>query len=308
MGSSFAALTCLLALVAFPRCAEADDTSSGVMLPGLRSEPPGSVKVSSASVDLQQGTVRIVWKADAPRQGGGKLVIEMPRFGWLGESEPYPDRQFPELKILVDGSPARMESSFAAFIGPTNVTEEIRKAGVDAFAIADTPPFITPNGNPEAIQSLVRLGATEKADDAYIAKWIAQRTVRVALSGGMHAVTLTYKPRPAYGLRRSSQITSPAYLKPYCLTSDALAAALGKPPASRIFTAFQYAIPVSVDDAGTQSVSISIDHIGGGAAVVAFCGPDGKAIARREPIVQATAHSDSKGVVRVLRIDAVGAK
>jgi hypothetical protein len=38
----------------------------------------------------------------------------MTRFGWLGKSVPYPDRQFPELQTLVDGVPSTIESSFAA--------------------------------------------------------------------------------------------------------------------------------------------------------------------------------------------------
>src|ERR1035437_140738 len=127
-------LPALYAIVSLPflapclPCAYADDTSKGGMLPGLGSEPAGSVTVSPASLVLRSGQVEVTLTVSVPRGLGGSVSIQMPRFGWLGDGETYPDRQFPELQIVAGGVPATMESSFAAFVGSADVSEADRKS------------------------------------------------------------------------------------------------------------------------------------------------------------------------------------
>jgi hypothetical protein len=96
----------------------------------------------------------------------------------MGESEPYPDRQFPELQILLDGTQAPMENAVAAFVGSADVREAIHEAPVDPFIVSDTPPVVSlaPGA---ALERLERLGAVKKLGGDYLANWTAQRSVRV---------------------------------------------------------------------------------------------------------------------------------
>ncbi len=240
----------------------------------------------------------------------------MPRFGWLGESEPYPERQFPELRILKDGAPAKIEDTFAAFIGTSNITGAITQAGLDPFAIAQTPPFVTPKaGAAQAVATLERLGAIEKSGADYIAKWTVTRKLTVALSAGMSTLTLIYKARPAYGLHRFDRIEQPAYLAPYCLSPQDLVAALGRVPASQMFAVQEYAIPLSIDNKPPLSVSIEIDAPDKNvSATYAFCGADGKPVIGKSgstsnakgnanAIAKSNARTDPKGTTRILSIE-----
>lgn len=288
--------------------AYADDSSPGVMLPGLRSEPPGSVTATSGALLLREGRVEVTLIVTAPHAGGSSLTIQMPRFGWLGESETYPDRQFPELQILNDGSPAKVESTFAAFVGQTNVTEEIRKAGMDPFAIADTPPFVTAKtGGPQALEALEKLGAVEKSGTDYIAKWTAYRKVKIALTPGSNTLKLSYKARAGFGLRRFEQIGRPANLAPFCLTAQELTAALGHAPATRAFDVSDYSVPVSIDGKPPASFSVALGapaKAGSAALMVAYCDADGKAVIGKGGTTKTPARADAKGIAHILSIAA----
>jgi hypothetical protein len=285
------------------QCAYADDTSAGVMLPGLRSEPAGSVAVSAASLRLQAGRIEATLEVTVRRGQASSVVIRTPRFGWLGEAEPYPDRQFPELQILVGGAPARTESTFAAFAGSADVTAAIRAAGFDPFAIADTPPFVTPGaGDAPAVGTLERLGAVEQSDGNYIAKWTAQRKVKVALSPSSHTLTLKYMARPGFALLRFDQMSSSAYLAKYCLSAHDLVRALGPAAATRMFVVSDYAIPLSIDDRSPPSLSVAVYGPGKEEAqeyLIAFCGADGKAVIGQAADIKALARPDAKGVIRI---------
>jgi hypothetical protein len=276
------------------------------MLPGLGSEPAGSVTVSQASLVLRSGQVEVTLTVSVPRGLGGSVSIQMPRFGWLGDGETYPDRQFPELQIVAGGVPATMESSFAAFVGSADVSEALRSAGIDPFAIAQTPPFVTAKtGGAPALVALERLGAVEKYEGEYLAKWTAQRKVKLALKPGPDTLKLTYKPRPGYGLLRFDQITRPAYLAKYCLSAPALESIFGHSAANRMFVVLEYAIPSSIDDKPPLSLSIAADALGKEEmkrSVVAFCGTDGKAVIGQATNVKTSARTDAKGIVRILSI------
>ena len=277
------------------------------MLPGLRSDPAGSITVSAASLVLRSGHVEAKLTVNVRRGQGSSVTIQMPRFGWLGEAEPYPSRQFPELQILAGGAPAAMESSFAAFVGSAVVTEALRKAGVDPFVIVETPPFVTAKaGGAAALETLERLGAVQKDGGDYLAKWTAERKVKVALKPGTDTLTLTYRPRPGYALLRFDQITRPAYLAKFCLSAHDLESQLGHSSATRLFVVSDYAIPLSIDDGPPPSLSVAVDAPDKGASppsMVAFCGADGKAaIGKATSTIKAAARTDAKGIMRVLSI------
>jgi len=303
--AQYAIVPLLFATLYTPR-AKADDTSVGVVLPGLRSDPAGSVTASASSLVLRPGQVQVTLTVNVQRVQGGSVTIEMPRFGWLGESEPYPARQFPELQILDGGSLAKIEDSFAAFAGSSDVTEAIRSAGVDPFVIADTPPFVTAGaGGKPGLEMLERLGAVEEAAGNYIAKWTAQRKVKIALSPGRGTLTLTYKARPGYALLRLDQISKPGYLAKYCLFSDDLVRVLGHPAATGMFVVSDYTIPVSIDDRRPSSVAVALEPSGKeheSASLIAFCGADGKPVIGQATPIKAAGRTDARGRIDFLSI------
>jgi hypothetical protein len=277
------------------------------MLPGLRSDPQGSVTASSASLALRDGQIELTWQVIARLAEGGAVTIQMPQFGWLGESEPYPDRHFPELKVLTDGAPAAMESSFSAFVGATDVTKAIREAGVDPFLISDTPPFV--KADEPAIEKLERLGAIRKSGGDYLAKWVAQRKVTVRLKRGSHTLTVIYKARPSYALLSSNQIANRRYLAPYCVSATDVQAALGPPSASSMLRASIYSVPVAVDDRPLGSVDVAVDlpyAEGLRRSLIAFCRADGSSALGHQAVSKAPARPDARNVVHILSVATLG--
>ena len=254
----------------------ADDSSAGVVLPAMRSFPSGSVKLAAASLVFKEGDIEVNLSIRATK--GGSLTIVMPRFGWVGEAEPYPARHFPELQILVDGMVAPIENSFTAFVGTADVTQAIRTARIDPFLIADTPPFV--NARPESIKELERLGAVERSGEEYLARWTAQRTMKVAIKSGSSTLRLKYKTRPGYGLLRFDQITSQAYHAQYCLSVPDMETRFGRSAADRLFAVAQTIIPLTIDGRPPPSVSVPANFVGEQTAqsLTAFCGACGGSV------------------------------
>jgi len=299
------ALIRALSAIAFLVCGlRADDTSVGVMLPGLRSEPSGSVAVVSSVVALRSGQVELALKTAVARPQGASLIIKMPRFGFLGEPDPYPDRHFPELEVRLNGTQAQFQSSAAVFVGPSDVTGAVRKAGLDPFAIADTPPFVSSGPNEAAaMETLVKLGAVEKDGENYVAKWQVQRTVTIAIPSGSVTVALNYKARPAFALKPAAQIANATNAARYCVSSQTIENTTRI--ASRMLVAREYAIAATIDDKATK-VGVTIGASDKAGTVAMFCGVDGKAVAGNAATLQGTGRADSNGVLRVLTLSSPG--
>ena len=172
------------------------------MLPDMQSSPTGSVRVIAARVVLRADNIAVSVMTNVSPGGLGRIVIHGPRFGWLGDSEPYPERQFPELQASVDGTPVTVISGFSAFVGSTDISATLRDAQLDPFVIAQTPPFVSAvAGHEIAFNKLVELGAIQKSDDGTLAKWDVARDIGVTLGrDGQHTLALTYTARPAYAL------------------------------------------------------------------------------------------------------------
>lgn len=296
----FAGLTLLL-----PQ-ALADDASNGVMLPGMQSSPSGSVRVMAARVALHADTIVLSVTADVLPGDLGRIVIHGPRFGWLGEAEPYPERQFPELRAAVDGTPVAVTSHVSAFVGSTDISALLRDARLDPFAVAQTPPFVSAvAGHEVAFNQLVALGAIQPSEDGSLAQWEVARNIGVTLGrGGQHVLALTYAARPAYALIPFHQLAAKLPLASYCLATGRLAELLGHAATNRSFEVRQYAVPVGVDNKPVAKVQVSVMASGKPVpqpALIAFCGSDGHAVIGRASDVSA-AQTDSQGVIHILSI------
>lgn len=263
--------------------ATAEDASQGVILPGLRSAtaPAAKVTVKSAHLELRGSNVEVVLNISS--SVSTSLTLETPEFRWLGDAETYPDRQFPELQITIAGSPTAVESTPAAFVGKTNVTEALRDSGLDPFLITDTPPLV--RLNPAMTGKLEALGAIRKSDGEYLANWTAQRTIQFPIPAGGTSIKMTYHGRPAFELESIQQIKD---LAKYCTSSDALSKKLNHPKPDQVFVVSEYSIPVSIDNHPPRSLTIKLDE----KTATASCG----------------SRTDSTGVVHILSVAEPGAR
>jgi hypothetical protein len=288
-----------LALLPLP--AFADDASNGVMLPGLQSSPTGSLRVLAANVVLRADKLAVSLTTEDRLGVPARISIHGPRFGWLGEAEPYPDRQFPEFAATLDGTPLTLTSDFSAFVGSTEISALLRDAQLDPFVIAETPPFVSAvAGHEVAFNKLVALGAIQKSDDDALAQWEAARTIGMTLGKpGEHTLAWRYTVRPAYALMSFHQVAATVPLTSYCLSSAALARRLAHATADRSFVVRQYAVPVGMD--GRPVAHVMVNIAAAPSALVAFCGSNGTSMIGRASEVS-PARTDALGVVHILTI------
>lgn len=132
--------------------AMADDTSEGVaprMLSAPQDASPRSV-IDSSAVRMEGDEVTVSLTAQATLPAPAQWLIQGPLFGWLGDSETYPDRHFPELRVLSAGQPAPVTESVRAVAGrgAVDVSTLLQQAGINPWLIADTPPLSPPKASP----------------------------------------------------------------------------------------------------------------------------------------------------------------
>jgi hypothetical protein len=302
-----AAAASLTLAVGFARVAVADDSSFGVMLPGWQSNPPGAVQVQAAFISLNGVEARVSLEL-GPSGMPARLKLNGPRFGWLGEGEPYPDRQFPELAVSLGGSPLKLESGFRAYADGRDVTTLLSQARLDPFAVALSPPYLEPGDPPTAtLDVLGRAGAVRKGDTGYLASWTTERTVAVTLPAGPGGtLATTYRARPAFGYLPTRDNPAPLRLGSYCLDARGLAVALGQPTNPGALVAREYAISAAVDGRAPVSVTLAVGATAAGEGsrlLVAACGTDGKVVLGKATFARASVRASSDGIVHVLTVE-----
>lgn len=207
----------LAGLLAAP-LAQADDESAGVEPPRLSFTARITASDRHIALDGHDARVRVT----LARAARGRVDVTLPEFGWLGAGEPYPDRQYPELALRVDGAPARVRDTFAARTSAGDITPLLRDAGVDAYAIADTPPIVDLSHAPARTRSaLMAAGALRTDPDAGdLAAWSIRRRLRVTLPAASRAtLALRYRARPAFALRPATEARLDATLQAHCTSA-----------------------------------------------------------------------------------------
>jgi hypothetical protein len=294
----------IISLLTLTSVSRADDRSTGVSLPGLMAVPPGSVRATEAWIDLRGDGVTLRLQI---RQTGktAALRIQGPRFVWLGEAEPYPDRNFPELRATLDGSPLSDGSTAAIFMGQHNITTEIRDAGLDPFVIAETPPFVDrPTGHGQtAFDRLIGKHAVEREDNRFFARWSAQRLFEFNLgSNPASAFSVSYSARPGFALLALDDLERGLTLGSYCVTAPELRKWLtSNRRTEKSVVARNYFIFAGIDSQVPPDIRV---HVADGNAV--FCGSDGKAVFSHPNDVPVRARAGGGGVVRMLRLVSPG--
>ena len=240
--------------------AVADDESAGVMPGRLRAEAPGALSGGAVHVALSGDRVEVAASVVVRAERAG-MHLDMPRFGWLGEAETYPDRQFPELAVAIDGRAATLRDRFDARFRGRDMTVLVRAAGVDPYVIADTPPFVqVPDGRQAAVDALLAAGAVTRAPEGLIARWTVQRRIGLVLRRGRHRVTLRYKARPGFVLSDVPLLPGTARWTDYCLTESTATVLFRRASSGGAVVLRNYAIPVGVGGVRTGSVHLTVDR------------------------------------------------
>ena len=285
----------------------AEESGTGVPLPGLESDPTGTVVAQAATVSVNAGRVSVDLSVGTVEEKPA-LLLETPSFGWTGPSDPYPDRQFPELEIRIDGVPVVPDDRFQAFAGGRNITTLLELAEMDPWAVTRTPPVTAAGSkNPQVLKGLANMGAIEKSGDDYRAKWTARRILRIPLKAvGGQEVELNYRARPASSLMTAEQLDTTSREKRYCISPQQLRRASHSGAATAWLAVSELAIPTGIDGKPPTSAALTISQGAGGAAnppVYYFlCGPHGKSIAKKGSVTHERAEVDDTGVLYVLSV------
>jgi hypothetical protein len=298
---------CALALSAAVCSLRAEESHTGVPLPGLESDPAGTVVPGSCTVSVVGGNVRVELAAGATADSPA-LLLRGPFFGWSGASEPYPDRHFPELEIRIDGAPTTPQDRFEAFVGKTNVTNLIKWAEMDPWAISRTPPFTLAHPrNIQVVNVLKNVDGIEPSGDGYLAKWTARRLVRIPLKAvPLQRVDLSYTLRPAASVMTLNQLGTTSREKNYCITPDRLKHTTrpGSPAAELAVN--EFTIATGIDGRPPTSVILNVSpgagSEAGAPADLFFCGPHGKPMAKKGSVTRERIEVDDQGMVRLLSV------
>jgi hypothetical protein len=287
----------------------AEESRTGVPLPGLESDPAGTVVPGSCTVNVMARNVRVDLAAGTAADTPA-LLLSGPVFGWSGASDPYPDRHFPELEIRIDGAPMMPEDRFEAFVGKTNVTNLIKSAEMDPWAISRTPPFTLAHPrNIQILNVLKNVDAFERSGDGYLAKWTARRLIRIPLkTARVQRVELSYTLRPATSVMTPDQLDTTSREKSYCITPDELKRLTGSGSPTATLTVSEFTIATGIDGKPPTSVILNVSPKSGaeadGPTDLFFCGPHGKPVAKKGSVTREWIEVDDQGMVRLLSVAA----
>ena len=295
------ALVASALLLAFP--ARADDESAGVAPGAFRAEPAGAVFGLAAQVSLDGEWIEVVTelRASAP---GALLRLVLPRFGWLGAGETYPDRHFPELVVTLDGQAVAPTDNYTVRAGGKDVTALVRAAGLDPYAVAETPPFVQAGQNRQpALDALLAARAVTRAPEGLLAGWTVQRQIGLALPAGRHRVSLRYKARPSLALAGTPLRPGAVRWAEYCLTPAAGAGLRPRGSTGGAVLVRTTAVPVAVSGAPPSRIGLTVSDRRDGSLSV-MCSADGRAVVN--PGAGQAMKAGPDGAVHVLTIGPPG--
>lgn len=262
-----------MAALCLGRPAMADDSSNGVaprILPAPQDGLVRNAQMASSAVRMNGDEVTVSVTPPPTLAAPARWLIQGPLFGWLGDSEPYPDRHFPELRVLSNGQSVTVTESVRALAGSADVSALLRQTGVNPWLIADTPPFVPTEGlSPELVAQLVQGGAVGTSGGDYLAQWRAQRTLGVALAPGQ-TLDIRYRLRPGYARLPRLALARANLRQRYCLANAQLGRLHKQFGGSAQFIARRYEIAVGAEPRAPASVRLSVAPQPG-VALVAAC-------------------------------------
>jgi hypothetical protein len=286
--------------------ANAQDWSGGAPLPGLKADEGTVVSPQSCSVTLQgaKATVELELAATSDQPA---LLIDGPTFGWMGETEAYPDRHFPELEVRVDGTLIAPEGYFLASMGKRDISSLIRRAGIDPWAITHSPPIVSSPKDPFWLQALEKTGAIEHSGDDYIAHWSAQRVVRIPLKMAPQVqLQLSYLARPAFRQASPDDLLTGEREAAYCVSPKQVHAKLHAKANSGPMSIKEYSIATGIDGRPAPRILLTKSAQSGlptASRVTTFaCGPHRSPLAVAGNLTRRPVAADQAGNVRILEV------
>jgi len=290
--------------VALTATARAAESSDGAPLPGLRSDENSNLVAESSLVTLSGDNTTVELSVSTTDREPA-LLLEGAPFHWVGETDAYPDRHFPELEIRIDGAKVSPQERFEAFMGKFDITYAIRAAGMDPWAIARSPPITPINPDSRQVNMLEKMHAVERSGDHYVAHWTARRLLRIPLKTGAQRVALSYLARPAFSQLPPDQLLTDAQVSPYCASRGQVTALLRSGSKSRLLKITEYSIATGIDGHSPPTVWLNKSTGGGGvpSRVLTFsCGPQGKSIAVAGNLTRRPVQVDQAGNLRILEV------
>jgi hypothetical protein len=291
---------------------QAEVGSSGAPLPALESDPPDTVFPQSCSVSVVADGITVEMSVSESGEMPA-LLLNGPLFGWMGEADPYPDRHFPELEIRIDGAPVMPNDRFEAWAGKNNITNLVRAAEMDPWAVVRTPPYTSAHAkNSQVLIALRNAGAIEQAGDNYLAKWKVRRIVRIPLNAApRQSVEFRYSARPGHSLLNDmEQVVTPAREREYCISEKQLRSTLRRAHAAGLLDVTEHAIATNIDDhtPSTVTLTLSGDAAATSRTAIFLCAPHGKSIAKIGTVTRQPAQVDEHGILHLLRVAETSAK
>lgn len=288
--------TAVLVQIATP--ARADDESGGVAAGPFRTVQGGKATLDHVGITLNGEKVRIRLSATM----GAKTAIRLalPAFAWSGEGETYQTRQFPELAVDVDGRSVKSADVVAVSLRGKDITRTVNAAGLDPFAITETPPFVQASpGRRKAFDDLVATSAVVTTPEGQVARWTASRKIQVVVGRASHTLGFNYAARPALTIDASRR--GDVQWRDYCLNPGEAAGLMANhvPPGPVIVR--RYRFPATLDGAEPRTLKLRAIRRQAGTTIV--CGATGAALVNPQGEVAVRAGSD--GNVRLLRITAI---
>lgn len=297
----------LCSILASAAALAAGEFRVGLPLPPWESDPSGTIIPHSAVVSLADNHVTVNMGVTTASEEMPALLLTGPSFGW-NSADDYPEKQFPELQIRVDGMPAKLQDRFEAFAGAMNITNMVRMAGLDPWAITHTPPVTGAHTeHPAVLKTLLNLRAIEKSGDDYVAQWTARRIVRVPLPpASEHQVAFEYTARPATAVMTVEELDTTAREKRFCITPKVLKRWSRSGSAAIRLTVTEYELSTAIDGKLPTPVVFSVspsDAAKPAAGYWFMCGPHGKSVAKNGPFAREPAELDDAGSLRVLKVE-----
>lgn len=234
-----------------------------------------------------------------------QLRVQGPVFGWSGDSEPYPDRHFPELRFFSNGQPVPYTESFRATVGTADISALLSDAKVSPWLIADTPPFVPTEDMPTETRSkLTQAGAMSSSGGDYLAQWRAQRTLGVAVVPGQ-TLDMRYRLRPGYAQMSLQELGRATLRQRYCLTGTHLQALHKRFGRSAQFITRYYAMAVGWEGRVPSSVRLTVVPQSGVVQVAACARSAKQAFGLDAAWTDVETVPDRQSVLHVLTIEPV---
>ena len=181
------------------------EVEAPVSLPSPVGIVPAGVFVSEVVVDIKDSMVTTAYvfssRENVPKQN--IFSIYLAPFSWSGVAAEYPDRHFPELRVVSDGQSIPLRSTVTALHDGRDITDDLIRTGLDPAMVSfGADAFLDADEkNDRHFKTLIEIGALKRADGTYLPTWYVQYAYswpQTYKPGAKTRVELRYRARPGF--------------------------------------------------------------------------------------------------------------